>query len=157
MHSGINLVLVSLLLIQSLFYNSTSLYTNRTYKVSLEYPSHWRLNSVYSNRYDGTDGFFQISASSGKNLSIDHIVEFDVNHFLKPYGSNPQIKKLKVQGFDARLILPSSDQGYEMNNQASLIVSYPKPILINNTTYYYFVLWADKNHIDDIINTLKFI
>ncbi|MCM1989857.1 peptidase M56 [Oceanirhabdus seepicola] len=150
--------LMSIIIIQSLLYNPTwEIYYNKTYKMSLKYPAEWKLNPEYFNKYSGTDGFFQISASSGKNLSIDDIVKFDVNHLSKPYGTNPNIKKFKIQGVDARLIIPSNDQASEMNNQAALIVTYPKPIVINDTTYSYFVLWADKNHIVEISKTLKFI
>jgi len=67
------------------------------------------------------------------------------------------IKKFKIQGFESRLIIPSNDQGVEMNNQAALIVTYPKPIMINGSTYSYFVLWADKNHIEEISKTIEFI
>jgi len=151
-------ILISIVIIQNLLYNPTwEIYSNKTYKISLNYPAQWKLNPQYSNRYDGPGGFFQISASSGKDLSIDDIVKFDVNHLSKPYGSSPSIRKLKIQGVDARLIMPSTDQSKEMNNLAALIVTYPKPIIIKNTTYYYFVLWADKNHIQEISKTLKFI
>jgi len=154
----INPIIISILIIQSLIFNPTwSVYSSKIYKISLKHPSHWKSNSKYSNRFDGTDGFFQISASSGKDLSIDDIVKFDVTHLSKPYGSNPMIKNLKIQGIEARLILPSSDQIEEMTNQAALIIRYPKPVIINDITYSYLVLWADKDHIVEISKTIKFI
>ncbi len=151
-------ILMSIIIIQSFLYNPTwETYYNKTYKISLKYPAEWKLNPKYFNKYEGKDGFFQISASSGKDLSIDEIVKFETNHLLKPYGSEPKIKNLKIQGFEARLIIPSNDQLGELNNQAALIATYPKPIIINDTTYYYFVLWADKNHIEEISKTIEFI
>ncbi|WBW98259.1 peptidase M56 [Oceanirhabdus sp. W0125-5] len=150
-------VLMSIILIQSLLYNPAwKIYNNKTYKISFKYPAEWKPNPSYFNKYEGTNGFFQISASSGENLSIDDIVKFEITHVSKPYGNNPTIKKLTIQRAEARLIIPSNDQGAEMNNQAGLIVTYPKPIKINSTTYSYLILWADKNHIEEISNSIQF-
>ncbi len=132
-------------------------YNNKDYHISLEYPSDWEAVHGYSERYGGNDAFFQIDAINGKSLSIDKVTELDAFHKLKPYGSNPQIKELKVQGQVARLITPSSDQPKEMQNQAGLIIKYPKPIKIGNGTYYYFILWADKAHIEQISQTINFV
>jgi len=132
-------------------------YANSNYKITLEYPSEWKENKAFTNRYDGNDGFFQVVAISAENVSIDKVADEDAHHMAKPYGSNPQINNIKVQGQDGRLILPSADQGKEMSNQAGLIVKYPKPIKIGSRTYNYFVLYADKNHIEEIAKTIKFI
>lgn len=133
------------------------LYENKTYNVSLQYNRNWKFNPIYIERYEGEDGFFQISAYTGQSLKIEDIVQIEVNHALKPYGSNPEITKLNIQGQEARLIMPSNDQHPELNNQAELIVKYPKPIKINENTYYYFILWADKYNIQEIYKTLRFI
>ncbi|RCX16613.1 hypothetical protein DFR58_110110 [Anaerobacterium chartisolvens] len=131
-------------------------YSNTDYHVSLKYPSDWELNPKYTVRYEDKDGFFQISAINGEGLSIDKVTELDTLHKLQPYGSNPQIKELTIQGQEARLILPSTDQPKEMQNQAGLIVKYPTAVKIDNTTYFYFVLWADKAHIEQISKTISF-
>ncbi len=132
-------------------------YENKTYKVSLKYNKNWKLNPNYIERYEGEDGFFQISAYAGQSLKIEEIVQIEVNHVLKPYGSKPEITKLNIQGQEARLIIPSNDQNSDLNNQAELIVEYPKPIKINENTYYYFILWADKYNIQEIYKTFRFI
>ena len=44
----------------------------------------------------------------------------------------------------------------EEKEAAELIIKYPKPIQIDSFTYYYFVLWADKNHIEQIAQTIQF-
>ncbi len=137
--------------------SNKKLYENKTYNVSLKYNINWKLNPNYIERYEGEDGFFQISAYAGRSFKIDEIVQIEVNHVLKPYGSNPKIIKLNIQGQEARLIMPSNDQHTELNNQAELIVEYPKPIKINENNYYYFILWADKYNIQEIYKTLRFI
>lgn len=133
------------------------LYTNKAYNISLEYNKDWKQNPKYIEKYEGKNGFFQISAYTGSTLKIDDLVQSQVKHMLMPYGSNPKIISLKIQGQEARLILPSNDQAKELNNQAELIVKYPKEIKLDGDTYYYFVLWADKYNIQELAKTLKFI
>ena len=58
---------------------------------------------------------------------------------------------------EACLILPSADQPAEMREQAAYIVAYPQPVTIGGTTYRYFVLWADRRHINAIARTLTFL
>ena len=43
-----------------------------------------------------------------------------------------------------------------MNNQAELIINYPRAFPINNINYTLFVLYADKDHVEKIASTLKF-
>lgn len=131
-------------------------YTNKNYQVSFKYPNTWKANTIYIDRYEGPDGFFQVSASSGQNITIDEIAKLEASHQLMPYGSNPTIKVFNTNGLSCRLIIPSSDQLKEMKNQAALIVKYPSPIEILGSKYYYFILWADKDHIEQIGKTLKF-
>lgn len=44
-----------------------------------------------------------------------------------------------------------------MQNQAALIVKYPTEIELDNNIYYYLILWADKDHIEQIGQSLTFI
>jgi len=85
------------------------------------------------------------------------VAEADANHILKPYGTTPSITKLEIQGKEVRLIKPSEDQPKEEKEMAELIIKYPRPIQINSDKYYYFVLWSDKQHIEEIAKTIKFI
>jgi len=130
-------------------------YCNVAYKISLNYPKAWEFTTV--DRCEGEDGFFQICAFSGKDLSIDQVAENDAFHKLKPYGDDPQIMDLEIDEQEARLILPSTDQPKEMQNQAALIVKYPTEIELDNNIYYYLILWADKDHIEQIGQSLTFI
>jgi len=134
-------------------------YSNSHYNIELRYPPYWQLKeeATYAHRYEGKDGFFLISAVSGQKLSIDEVCKNEAYHKLEPYGSEPKIEKLKIDNQDACLIIPSADQVKAMKNQSALIVHYPQPIQISGETYNYFILYADKNHINEIAKTLKFI
>ena len=130
-------------------------YQNKEYHVSFKYPASWTPMAGYLNRLGGNDGWLQIDAAEG--TSMDDVTQRDAYHKHMPYGSNPEIKAVEIQGQEARLILPSSDQAKEMLNQAGLIVKYPKAVQINKVTYDYFVLWADKACIERISQTVLFI
>lgn len=135
------------------------LYTNNNLNISLNYPSDWIQNKLYTDRYEGKSGFFQVSALKDSNLSIDKIIEYEVNSITKPYGSTPKTTKFIFPntGTDAALIYPSEDQLPELKGQSAFILKYKKPVIINNTPYTYFILWADKNNMNDIYKTVKFI
>ncbi|MFC7063394.1 LysM peptidoglycan-binding domain-containing protein [Halobacillus seohaensis] len=135
------------------FYRKTT-YTNQAYNVQLRYPSHWQ--RVADDRYEGTDGFFQISAISSEE-SIRAVCQGEAFHPLLPYGSEPRIESKQIQNQEACFIFPSHDQPAEMRSQAALIVRYPDPVQIEATTYHYFILWADENHLKEIGLSVTFL
>lgn len=128
-------------------------YSNSVYKVRFQYPSHWQ--QVNDERYEGEDGFFQISAIAS-DQSIEAVCQNEAFHQLNPYGTQPRIQHTRIGSQPACLIFPSQDQPAEMKNQAALIVRYPTPVLIEGTEYHYFILWADQNHIIEMSTTLTF-
>jgi LysM repeat protein len=121
--------------------------------VSFDYPFNWRM--VSENNYEGVDGFFQVSAVSGE--SIDQVCNDEAFHVLMPYGSAPTIIRTSIQGQPACLILPYPDQPSEMRGQSAFIIKYPRPITLSGTTYNFFILYADQDHIRSIANTLTFL
>ncbi|OZQ61856.1 hypothetical protein CA600_24110 [Paenibacillus sp. VTT E-133280] len=140
--------------------SGVSTYISKEYKVTLKYPSEWVVNPEYDERYQGHDGFFQLSAISGEGVSIDEVANMDAFHQLKPYGSDPQIIELTLEGLKAeekaRLIVPSADQQEEWNHQAAIILKYPEAVKIGDSFYNYFILWADIKHVEDIGQTVRF-
>ena len=132
---------------------NTKEYRNSDYQVRFYYPVNWR--RIYDERYEGTDGFFQISAYAGNTL--EEVCQNEAHHVLNPYGSEPDIRQLKVGHQSACLILPSEDQPKEMANQAALIIHYQVPIQITNHVYSFFVLWSSTYHIQSIIDSLEFL
>ncbi|MFC4558420.1 TolB family protein [Virgibacillus kekensis] len=129
-------------------------FVSQEYRVRLRYPANWQ--QVTDVRFEGPDGFFQISAIASDE-PIEEVCQNEAFHPLQPYGSNPRITRTRTQGQEACFIFPSADQPAEMENQAALIVRYPRPVQINGETYNYFVLWADEAHIDEISPTIDFL
>ena len=133
-------------------------YTNYAYGVNLRYPPEWQpVGGLSFDRYEGESGFFSISAGGEGNVSIDELAKSEANNSKKPYGSEPYIQTLAVDGQDARLILPSLDQSPSMHGQAVLIAKYPTPKMIGPATYKYLVFWADRANIQDIASSLTFV
>jgi TolB protein len=130
------------------------IYTNLVYHVSFPYPADWR--KVTEERYEGADGFFQISAISSEDR-IEAVCHSEANHPLRPYGSRPRIVMSRILNQDACFIFPSEDQPAEMNNQAALIVKYARSVQIGETSYQYFILWADQKYIIPMARGLSFI
>ncbi|MEH7235700.1 TolB family protein [Bacillus sp. JJ1562] len=133
---------------------SQAVYTNETYRVRFFYPSSWQ--KVENERYEGADGFFQISAIGGGN-DIHEVCKGEAYHKLMPYGSSPRIYQTRISGHEACLVYPSADQPPEMNRQAAAIVRYPAPVKIEGSTYNYFILWADEVHLNSIAITITFL
>lgn len=129
-------------------------YFSPVYKIRLLYPSHW--HRVSDERYEGPDGFFQVSAISAE-ADLGQVCRGEAFHPLRPYGSQPRIIKARVSGQEACFILPSKDQPAEMKGQSALIARYPRPVVIGGTVYPYFILWADRGHIAGLSSTLAFV
>jgi len=136
-------------------------YSNPVFSVSLEHPADWEPEPGYGSpetgdiKYAGINGFFQINAMDTE--SIDLAAAAEAGHKLQPYGSNPTIERLQIQGQEARLILPSGDQPAGMGYQAGLIVRYPQPVNISGTPCRFFILWADQAHIRTLAETIRFM
>jgi len=129
-------------------------YTDKTYQVTLRYPRGWKENPHYgSTRFEGQSGFFMLLASEGD--SPEQVCRGAAEHKLQPYGSRPEVRPMKVQGQRACMVWPSNDQGAPWD--AQIVVEYPKPMKIDGDSYGFLVLDADKDHILQIVRTLKFI
>jgi len=135
-------------------------YANMVFAVAFEYPADWQPDLGYGDsggalRYGGINGYFHISAMDTE--SIDLAVAAEAGHILQPYGSQPTIESLQIQGQEARLILPSISQNTEVQYQAAIIVRYPQPVNITGHPCRFFILWADPPHIRVIAQTIQFI
>lgn len=128
-------------------------YPNRDLGVSLRYPGCWQ--PVKGEiKYAGEDGFFGLDTIGNPQATIDQIASDQVGHKLHPYGSQPTVEILDIQGQEARLILPSGDAN--MSDQAMLIVRYPKPVQVGEPCHF-LALYADKTHISEIAGTVRFV
>ncbi|MGE5581740.1 MAG: LysM peptidoglycan-binding domain-containing protein [Bacillota bacterium] len=131
----------------------TRIFVSQLYKVVFLYPAGWL--RVADERYEGPDGFFQVSAVKGR--SLEEVCREEAFHILKPYGAKPGIRRLTIQQQQSCIIHPSADQQAEMKGQAVLIARYPQPVIISGCSYQFLVLWADKNHLQDLSSTLEFL
>lgn len=134
---------------------SDKIFMDDSYKIKLKYPGQWVKVDGYQDRYGLGDGFFQVSAINGGTL--DEVAKQEAFHPANPYGSKPTISDSVIMGQPGRAIFPSFDQSAKMMNQAGLIVTYPKPVIIDGNRYEYFILWADKSHVDKIGESIRFI
>lgn len=132
-------------------------FNSDVYKISLKYDSNWVKNYNYKERYEGPDGFFQVVASTGSNMTSEEIARNDAFHVSKPYGSSPRISKIVIDNTEGRLIEPSSDQFSEYQDAAEVVFKAPQSLVINEETYSFIIIYADKYHINDIAKSVKFI
>lgn len=132
-------------------------YSNPQFKVTFNYPSTWNQIGGYDyDRYEGEGGFFGVSGGGNASTTLEEMTRNAYDHPLKPYGVHPILENVRVDGQQGKLILPSDDQDPSMKGEAQLIVKYPQPITIAGNTYSYFILWADKENIKNIIPTITF-
>ncbi|MDY7076547.1 MAG: hypothetical protein SXV54_06435 [Chloroflexota bacterium] len=135
-------------------------FSNPVYAISLQHPADWQpipvsIPEIGETGFAGDNGFFSIYTVDGES-TLDDLALAEAHHVQRPYGSQPIIENLQIQGQEARLILPSADQPAGMNHQAALIVRYPQPVNISGTSWRYLVLCADQLHIRTIAQTLQF-
>jgi TolB protein len=136
--------------------SSANVYVSSDYKVRFEYPHGWQpVEGTEGHRIQGDDGFLEVGAA-GDDISISSLTGPAGPTAVLPYGSNPTVEDVEAGGERGGLVMPSQDQGSAMQNQAALVVSYPEPIELNGNMYSYFILWADKEHIRDMADTLEF-
>jgi TolB protein len=129
-------------------------YRNEAFHAAFSYPAYWQ--PVSETRYEGYDGFFEISAIYSEN-PLHEVCREEAYHKLKPYGTTPRIVSTRISGQEACRIYPSADQAPEMNRQSALLVTYPRPVTINGNMYQTFILWASTPHMDRIIRDFTFI
>lgn len=125
-------------------------YTDPQFHLSFGYPASW--GDIYRSGYytstSSEKGFFRVSNFLYQTrTSIDDEISIENNtpRRFHPYGSKPVIQKLIIDGQDARLIWPSADG----QKDPSLYIECPQSCGI-------FYMEADKDHIQQIIQTMKF-
>lgn len=115
-------------------------------------------------RYEGESGYFEVSSviaappSEPSNVTpLKEVCESYAHDKFDSYGSNPEIVDMTIDGQQACLILPSSDQSEDYNNKASLIVKFPKPYVIGGSLSHYLFVIANKEIIQGLANTMKLL
>jgi TolB protein len=135
-------------------------YTDKTLHVTFRYPKQWKTSPAYNDRtyFGGTDGAVQLSTA--RSGDPQQMCQGLATHHLQPFGTRPQIRSMKIQGQKACLVWPSKDQALSLGPgrplEAELVVEYPRPVEIEGNSYDQLTLYADTNHIMEIIKTLRF-
>ncbi|MGL5677916.1 MAG: hypothetical protein ACRDDX_16070 [Cellulosilyticaceae bacterium] len=132
-------------------------YDSGIYNIRFEYPASWVQNKNYSERYEGTDGFFEVADIQGIGRTIDEVANQEIDTPISPYGKEPQIEAFELGGEPARLILPSSDQAKVFGREAALIVKNKRPVIEGQEKYHYTIIWSDLKNMGHIIKTFKFV
>lgn len=133
-------------------------YISNQYGITFEYPSDWRRNPRYENKYEGANGFFEVSGFEATSNNIDNAIMEQIDEAYKPYGSMPSVERLTVAGQPARQIISSEDQGEIITDRdAALVVQYRRPVTIANKRYQYVVVWTTRENMPLLIRTFRFL
>ncbi len=159
---------VLLLLAMSLFVSCAGksqnkvFFISKLYQVELSYPSSWlpltdsQTSEIYA--YQGKTGFFSLSARKNKHhQSLLDLVRQEAFSTINDYGSSPEISRFFLHAREAYYIFPSSDQDQEELGKSCMVCFFPVPIMINSEFYDVFALYADRNHIEEIVASLRFL
>lgn len=132
-------------------------FVSQQYKIGFKYPASWSKNPRYEDKYEGATGFFEVGDFEGTGENIDEAVQAQIDEDYRPYGSSPTVRSFNVDGQPARVIYPSADQpDFYKDREAAIVVKYPRPLTVGDSTYEYVVIWASKEYIPLILSTFKF-
>lgn len=143
--------------------SSKEVFVSQNYQISLSHPSSWKavhykapLTEAYA--YEGSSGFFSISAIQNEGrLSLMEITQNEVASSLNDFGSSPELRKFYINAREAWYIFPSSDQNKEERGKACMITFFPIPVWIDSAFYEVLILSVDKDHLEEITKSLKFL
>lgn len=138
-----------------------AVYENPYLNVWLTYPAHWERDPGFNRpqagaRFFGEDGFFMVSVMSFQDGTLDMAVEAETSKSSISYGSAPTIEAVNISCQPGRVIWPSEDQLDNMNNTAVLLLLYPEMPDGETNLVDFLVLQADKEHMDRLIEDLRF-
>lgn len=137
---------------------ATDEFVSERYKVAFKYPRGWSKNPRYSDKYEGTTGFFEVSGFSGTGENIDKAVQSQIDEPYTPYGTNPTVRSFVIDGEPARVIYPSADQpDFFKDRDEALVVQYKTPVTIDGVPYKYVVVWTSKEYMPLIISSFRFV
>jgi hypothetical protein len=137
-------------------------YIDNTYKVTLRFPRDWKRDPSYHDRpysgvekqrYSAAHGFFQLLATGDEDPK--QACKGAAEHVVRPFGSHPTTRPMKVDGQNGCLVWPSEDQGAPWD--AALFIKSPEPVEIDGDRYSTLEVDADKSYILAIARSLRFI
>lgn len=163
----ISFIIVSFIFSYYLVKSNFQTIVSTKYHISLKIDKNWIKDDslVDTLTYKGKDGFIKIGLLTGeygglkntnnnkKFLNIDMVTNEAIKN--SSMGNHFQIISLKIDSQDSRLIIPTNNK----SSEAILLVKYPKNIKISakGILFNYLQVRADRNHIKNIANSIKFI
>lgn len=131
------------------------------FHITLLVPEGWQENYEEPHRYDGDDGYVRFYATGSLGMTLEQSVAVLTGSIRDryPYGTEPTVEATTAAEQPARLILSSADYHQMMpRDPAALVVAYPEPVTLGNgMTYMHLVLQADRNHVRDLGESLRFV
>ena len=127
------------------------------YDITFKYPANWVKNSNYEERYDGPNGFFEVSDLESFGRPIDQVVKQEIDIPIKPYGTNPEVTATELDGEPARIIMPSADQQKVFDREVAVIVKNKRPVSESSGIYDYTVIWTNKDNLQNLLDSFKFL
>ena len=127
------------------------------YGVTFKYPASWTKNLSYVERYDGPGGFVEVAEIEAYGRPIDEVAKQETDTPIKPFGSNPKIIDLELDGRPARIIVPSADQNKVFERELAIIIENKQPIIEGQDFYDYTIIWTNKDNLETILNSFKFV
>lgn len=85
--------------------------------------------------------------------SLDEWANGEAYHRIKPYGDNPVIKSLEIEGQDARSVT-SEDPQY---TGAAIAIVSPRAIIVNSTPWAFVIIYTSKDFVDTVVGNIKFL
>jgi TolB protein len=134
--------------------------SSEKFLVSMSFPGSWERVGDYEERYQGSDGFVSLGAKATETFAtIQSVCEDEMNHVLQPFGADPGVQYMLIDGQEACVIFPSDDQNPTMENVAEIVVRYPFTLTINGSSFSFAFLqvFVTRDYASEIIPTIQFI
>ena len=124
------------------------------YGVTLTVPEQWRPLPDRPG-WEGDDGHVVLDAATGDDGGAISVCRGLAEHSLQPYGSEPTIEAVTIDGQEGCTVMPSDDAPGD-EPEAAAVALYPAPRVIAGTEYAYLVLYIDPQHVRDVVATVRF-
>ncbi|MHC1748642.1 MAG: hypothetical protein AB9856_09710 [Cellulosilyticaceae bacterium] len=129
-------------------------YQSDVYKIKFKYPIAWQKNNNYVERYEDSNGFFEIFDLKPPLGSIDQVVYQEIAKMNNGYSKHCEIKKTTIGGQPTRIIIPFING---KNDTYTIISEYSEPIKIGNEYYQYIELHVTPEHLNCLIDNFEFL
>lgn len=133
------------------------------YRVRFAVPTDWAQTAAdVGYEFQGATGRIKIDSLGGPT-GIDAACRELSQHRRRPYGRNPRVVKLTIDGQPACRITPDGTEGASDPVPHALVVEYPEPLVVPgpdarfSNTYHFLAVDADGDHMGLVQRTLQFV